>query len=61
MSQQWEYRAAFLNNPRENNVNQALANWAANGWELVNASYADNGNTFGGASVWLFWRRAKAK
>jgi hypothetical protein len=59
MSQQWEYRAAVLKDPTENRVNQALANWAANGWELVNGNYVYSENVFTGDRIWLFWRRAK--
>jgi hypothetical protein len=59
MSQQWEYRAVQLENPRnEGTVNAELTSWAAKGWELVNASSSDGGPYRG--SVWLFWRRAKS-
>jgi hypothetical protein len=57
MSQQWEYRSTCLVANRVLDVNDALRDWAADGWELVNGSY---GVTATGGVMWLFWRRARS-
>jgi hypothetical protein len=59
MSQQWDYRTVKLDKTDESAVNAALTKWAAEGWELVNGSYADAGGTYFHPVVWLFWRRAR--
>ena len=62
MSQQWEYRTVRIgirgDVATESAVNAALAEWAAEGWELVNGSYGAAGSV-GFAVVWLFWRRPR--
>ena len=62
MSQQWEYRTVRIgirgDVATESAVNTALAEWAAEGWELVNGSYGAAGSV-GFAVVGLFWRRPR--
>jgi len=57
MGQQWTYRAVEITYAKEQTVNEELARWAADGWELVNATCATGGDN--PTDVWLFWRRAE--